>query len=231
MASWQGNYDSAANTPYWSAASVNKEPTTTEAQRLYGNTTANVYIAGATVGVFAVDDNEVQVAGAPHAGWIRRVTGSGGRAGRVTQEVLSVVASFRSDNNSDDTTYPDASITIATQPSSASLVANASNSNTVTYTVSVSGVKPTGTTVSYQWYYNTSNGSAGWTVINNGSAQIANTLFAGNTAASLTVTPADIDANTYVFRVVATATPPAGVTNATAATATSANASITIFAE
>lgn len=224
MASNQGNYDSAANTPFWAAGLVNKEPTTAEAQKLYGNTSPNVYIAGATVGVFAVDENEASVAGTPGTGWVLRTTGSGGRAGRVTQEVLSIVSAFRSDNNADDSVYADASITISTQPLSTSLYANTSNSNVASFTVSVA-VQPTNSAVTYQWYYNTADGLLGWTALNNGSAQIANTLFGGNTSPTLTVAPADKTANTYVFRSVVTATPPSG----TAVSTTSANASITIL--
>ena len=224
MASWQGNYDSAANTPYWVAETVNRAPTTAEAQALYGNTTSNVYIAGATVGVFAVDDNEAAVDGNTGAGWVLRTTGSGGRAGRVTEEVLSVVASFRSDNNADDALYPDASITITTQPLNSTVYANTANANTTSFTVGVTA-EPTNATVTYQWYYNTANGLTGWTALNNGSAQIANTSVSGNTSSTLTVTPSNVDANTYVFQVVATATPVGG----TAVTATSANASITVL--
>jgi hypothetical protein len=224
MASNQGNFDSAANTPLWAAGVVNKEPSSTEAQRLYGNTTSNVYIAGATVGVFAVDENEASVAGTPGTGWVLRTEGSGGRAGRVTQEVLTIVSAFRSDG-SDDAVYADASITLSSQPISRTLVANTANANSTTFSVTVGAVQPTNATVTYQWSYNTADGSVGWTALNNGSGQIANTTFSGNTSATLTVTPADTTANTYVFRVVATATPPSG----TAVTATSSNASITIL--
>lgn len=229
MASWQGNYDSAANTPYWVAQSVNKAPTTAEAQALYGNTTSNVYFAGATVGVFGVDDNEAAIGGNTGTGWVLRTTGSGGRAGRVTEEVLSVVAAFRSDNNADDALYPDAKLTIATQPSAASVVANTANANSATFTVAVSGVQPIGSTVSYVWQFNTADGLLGWTdVLNGAGTQVGNTTFAGNTSATLTVTPANTAANLLVFRVNATATPPVGVTNATAVT-TSSNAQITIL--
>ena len=42
-----------------------------------------------------------------HAGWVRRTTGSGGRAGRVNQEVLVAMGSITGDQ-ADDTVYPDA---------------------------------------------------------------------------------------------------------------------------
>lgn len=220
MASWQGNYDSAANTPYWTAATVNKAPTTTEAQRLYGNTTANSYTTGETTGVFAVDDNEVQVAGAPHAGWIRRVTGSGGRAGRVTQEVLSVVAAFRSDNDSDDSVYPDAAVTITLQPESQSLYFDDEGANSVTFSVEADTL-PVGSVVTYNWEV---NDGVEWLDVLDGES--SNTTYDGNTTSELTVTPTDVDSNTYVYRVTVTSSPTGG----TAVSETSANATITILA-
>lgn len=230
MASWQGNTDSAANTPYWAASLVNKEPSTTEAQRLYGNTTADVYFAGETVGVFAVDSNEALVDGNVGTGWVLRTTGSGGRAGRVTEELLHVVASFRTDNNADDGTYPDSKISIGTQPSNSTVRANSANANSTTFSVVVSDVQPVGSTVSYVWQFNTADGLLGWTnVLNGAGTQLGNTTFAGNTSSTLTVTPANTAANLRVFRVTATVTPPAGITNATATSVTSSNAQITIL--
>lgn len=230
MASWQGNTDSAANTPYWVAGSVNKEPSTTEAQLLYGNTSSGAYFAGETVGVFAVDSNEALVDGNVGTGWVLRTTGSGGRAGRVTEELLHAIASFRTDNNADDATYPDAKLTIGTQPSNATVRANTANANSATFSVVVTDVQPVGATVSYVWQLNTSDGSLGWTnVLNGAGTQVGNTTFAGNTSATLTVSPANTAANLYVFRVTATATPPAGITNATAVSTTSSNAQITIL--
>ena len=158
MASWQGNYDSAANTPYWVAQSVNKAPTTTEAQRLYGNTSSNVYFAGATVGVFGVDDNEALVNGNTGTGWVLRTEGSGGRAGRVTEEVLSVVASFRSDNDSDDTYYPDIIITITEQPQDANVVTGNTASFSVDYELSSDA------SVDIQWQVSV-NGGGAWSDI------------------------------------------------------------------
>jgi hypothetical protein len=42
-----------------------------------------------------------------HAGWVRRTTGTGGRAGRVSQEVLVAMGSITGDQ-ADDIQYPDA---------------------------------------------------------------------------------------------------------------------------
>jgi hypothetical protein len=229
MALNQGNYDSAANTPLWVAGSVNKAPTTAEATALYGNTSSGAYFAGATVGVFAVDSNEALVNGHVVPGWVLRTTGSGGRAGRVTEETLSVVASFRTDTNADDALYPDAKISIGTQPSAATVRANTANANTATFTVVVSDVQPVGAAVTYAWQMNTADGALGWTnVLNGAGTQRGNTTFTGNTSATLSVTPANTSANLLVFRVTSTVTPN-GITNATAVSVTSSNAQITIL--
>lgn len=45
---------------------------------------------------------------ATHAGWVKRTVGYGGRAGRVQTEVLVAMGSMTTDNNDDDTAYPDA---------------------------------------------------------------------------------------------------------------------------
>ena len=231
MASNQGNYDSSANVPLWAAATVSKAPTATEAARLYGNTTSGAYFAGEINGVFAVDQNESNVDGrGVTPGWVLRTTGTGGRAGRVTQETLTVVASFRSDNSADDATYQESSISIATQPASATVRANSANANAATFSVSVRNVQPQNTTVSYVWQFNTADGVLGWTnVLNGAGTQRGNTTFAGNTTATLTVTPANTSANLLVFRANVTSTPISDITGATATTVTSANAQITIM--
>ena len=43
-----------------------------------------------------------------HAGWVKRTEGTGGRAGRVQYETLVAMSSISSDNNADDTVFPDA---------------------------------------------------------------------------------------------------------------------------
>lgn len=45
---------------------------------------------------------------AAHAGWVKRTIGYGGRAGRIQTEVLVAMGSMTTDNNDDDTAYPDA---------------------------------------------------------------------------------------------------------------------------
>jgi len=59
--------------------------------------------------VYGVDTTEtaVQASKIAHAGWVRRIAGSGGRTGRVQTEVL-VASSSISGDQSDDTQFPDA---------------------------------------------------------------------------------------------------------------------------
>jgi hypothetical protein len=76
---------------------------------------------------------------------------------------------------------------------------------------------------------NTADGALGWTFILNGAGnQRGNTTFAGNTSATLSVSPANTSANLLVFRVTSTVTPN-GITNATPVSITSSNAQITIL--
>jgi hypothetical protein len=59
--------------------------------------------------VYGVDTTEtaVQESKIAHAGWVRRIAGSGGRTGRVQTEVL-VASSSISGDQSDDSQFPDA---------------------------------------------------------------------------------------------------------------------------
>jgi hypothetical protein len=107
MAQW-GNEDSADQSVLWAPSAVKLAPTRANANAMYGNTTANSFVSGATVGMFGADELEVGVtAGIPHTGWVLRTEGSGGRANRVQYEVL-VAGSMTTDNDDDDTTLPDA---------------------------------------------------------------------------------------------------------------------------
>ena len=227
MSSW-GNNDNAANAPYWAVNStiVNatgvKEsaaaPTAANVALLFANTTADVYTVGETIGLFGVDAQEasVQNRGA-HTGWVLKTTGSGGRAGRVQQEVLVALSQMISDG--DAQLYPNVSITLS-GPSAASVRANTSNANTAVFSVSPTLVGNTSASLAYQWKVNNSSGSLGWTNVANGTP--SNTTYTGGTTASLTVYPYGVDANTYVYQVVVTAADQ-GVT------ATSANATLTVL--
>lgn len=76
--------------------------------------------------VFGVDADEVAAGTAAHVGWVRRVEGTGGRAGRVQEEVLVALsgddafatgdatdfantdAQASANGTADDAEYPDA---------------------------------------------------------------------------------------------------------------------------
>lgn len=150
MAQW-GNTDDAANSVLWAASQVNKTANSTNQTNLFGNTTADAFITGATVGQFGVGVQEAQANNAvPHSGWVLRTTGSGGRAGRVQQEVLVAGGYTFTVDASDDATYPDYVLRITTQPSNAT--ANTTASEEATFTV-VAASQPTGATLAYAWTY------------------------------------------------------------------------------
>lgn len=228
MPAW-GNYDNAANAPYWAVNStiINEAntkinasaPTAANVELLYQNTTPNVYTTGETIGLFAVDAFEADVNDeVAHSGWVLRTVGSGGRAGRVQQEVL-IATGIITDNTSP--IYPDATITISSEPSQNT--ANLTAGNTATFRVTASITEGnTAAPLTYQWYSsNTSNGQYGWGTVTNGTP--ANTTYSGATAAALVVTPTFTDADNWYYRVVVAAT-------GTEATANSAAAKLDVVA-
>ena len=201
------NYDNSANVPLWTAATVNLKPDSANAISLFGNTTPDAFVTGQTIGIFGVDDSEATT-NQIGSGWIKRVTGSGGRAGRVTQEVLSTSTSMNLD--AEDVIYKDTIITITTQPANGSAVPGPGN--TITYSVVAAG---TGSApLNYYWQFN--NGSV-WA---NTATQAL--LFTNNTTATLTANAALNTTNTYKVRAIVNA-------DGTGADAvTSANANIVI---
>jgi hypothetical protein len=223
MSSW-GNNDNAANAPYWAVSTVstgvNKAaaaPTAANVELLYGNTTSDVYVTNETVGLFAVDSQEVGVNGkVAHTGWVMKTTGSGGRAGRVTQEVLVAMSSVLAPDG-DAQVYANVAIALA-GPSNASVLASETYSNSAIFTVVPTITGNTAATVTYQWQFNDNDGG-NWTNVSNGSP--ANTNYTGGTSTTLVVKPADTTVDGYVFRAIATAADQ-GVT------ATSANGEITV---
>lgn len=194
-----GSNDAASNSTIFAAAQVNKTPNTANRTALFGNTTSNAYITGATVGQFGVDSNEIAADGGrtAHTGWILRTTGQGGRAGRVMQEVL-VAGGITGD--AEDTVYPDYVIVISSQPEDAS--ANTTDSEEATFTVVATSTPST--TLTYAWTY--ANGDT----IQSG-ANVGNT-----TQATLTVNSAVETANVD-YKVTVSVTGAANVvsTNAT----------------
>lgn len=154
MPTW-GNTDDAANSCLWAVSRVNQTANASNRDALFGNTTANAYFAGMAIGQFGVDPAEMTAARAEgignrpaHAGWVLRTEGQGGRAGRIQTEVLVAMSTISTD--AEDVVYPDAFITITTQPSNAT--ANATADDTATYTV-VATVLPLGTTLTNLWSY------------------------------------------------------------------------------
>jgi len=153
MANW-GNTDDAANSVLWATTQAKLTPNTVNQTNLFGNTTADAFITGETLGQFGVSGAEAQAlrAGAntkvAHAGWVLRSVGSGNRAGRVQNETLVAMKTITGDA-SDDAIIPDFKLSIATQPSSLT-INSSSTSNVATFTV-VAGNIPSGATLTYKW--------------------------------------------------------------------------------
>lgn len=152
MANW-GNTDDAANSVLWATTQVKLTPNTVNQTNLFGNTTADAFIAGATVGQFGIVSGEMQAARAgasakmAHAGWNLRTVGSGGRAGRVSYETLVAMKTIGSDA-SDDTVAPDYMLNITTQPANVS--GNSTNNDIKNISVVAASI-PSGATITYQW--------------------------------------------------------------------------------
>lgn len=227
MSSW-GNNDNSANAPYWAVNSTimnvsetelnASAPTAANVALLYGNTTVDVYTTNETIGLFGVDAEEVGVnKNVAHTGWILKTTGSGGRAGRVQQEVLVALSTLKAPDG-DAQVYANVSITLS-GPSNATVRANTLYANAATFTVTPTLTGNTSATLTYQWQFNDNIGGT-WTNVTNGSP--ANTNYTGGTGATLSVLPYDTTSNTYVYRSIVSAADQ-GVT------ATSANGLITIL--
>lgn len=207
MAQW-GNTDDAANSVLWAPQQLKVTANSTTRDALFGNTTADAYITGITVGQYGADVNEViakraaSVASPTHAGWVLKTEGSGGRAGRTFYETLVAFGTLTGD--AEDTTLPDYTISISSQPSNA--IANTSASQTNTFTVAADST-PSGATLAYQWTY--ANGSAIGAGVNVGTT----------TTATLTVNSA-VQTTNASFKV--------AVSTTGATTVTSSNATLTI---
>src|SRR6056300_143491 len=101
MAQWTMT-DEAAGSPSWANTTLNVTNNQTE---LFINTTEDDVITDMKVGVFGVDTTEMAYANTgsteadavPHAGWVLRKEGTGGRAGRVHYEVLVAASSITGD--------------------------------------------------------------------------------------------------------------------------------------
>jgi hypothetical protein len=231
MSSW-GNNDNAANAPYWAVNStivnaadvkaVASAPTAANVALLYANTTANVYTSGQTIGLFGIDSQEIGSQGhglGAHTGWNIKITGSGGRAGRVQHETLVALSNMISDG--DGQVYANVSITLS-GPSSNSVVSGSANANSVIFTVSPTLLGNTAATLSYKWQVNNNTGGTWVDMANGNNPQPGGVQKSGVTTNTLTITPWNTSANGYVFRCIVTAADE-GVS------ATSANGLITIY--
>ena len=151
-----GTNDAASNSTIYAAAQLKQAPNTANRDSLFGNTTANAYFDGVTVGQYGVDANEVAAGGGrtSHTGWVLRTTGQGGRSGRVFDEVL--VAGGMS-GDAEDVAFPDYRINITTQPVNTTINATTNVNNTgVIFTVA--STVPAGGTITYLWQANTGSG-------------------------------------------------------------------------
>lgn len=158
MAQW-GNNDAASNSVIYAVNQYGVTANSANRTAFFGNTTADAFTTGITVGQFGEDTNEARAkraagaARAPHAGWVVKTTGSGGRSGRVSYETLVAMGSMTGD--AEDVVLPDYTILINTQPSDTS--ANTTDSENATFTVAAVTV-PSGGTLTYAWTY--ANGDA-----------------------------------------------------------------------
>jgi hypothetical protein len=104
--------------------------------------------------VFGVDVVEIKqptAEGVAHSGWVRRIEGTGGRAGRVITEVLVANSTIAGDAD-DDAVFPDRTITITAQPQDSEEASGSEVVFSVTATVS-----PTAT-LAYLWQVSTDDG-------------------------------------------------------------------------
>src|SRR5210317_412519 len=90
-----GKADAYTAAPLWALLQVNLAPTlanmgpvdSAAVVKLFENAEADDFITNVTIGLFNYADGEVS-AGAAHAGWNLKVSGSGGRNGRDQYETL-----------------------------------------------------------------------------------------------------------------------------------------------
>ena len=193
MALW-ANTDDAANSTIFAAAQVNLTTNTANQTALFGNTTADAFVTGATIGQFGVTQDEA-VAGraegkkVTHSGWVLETIGSGGRAGRVQREVLVAMNTIGGD--AEDVSFPDYTLSFTTQPVNSEEV-DASDNETATFTIAAVSA-PTGASISYLWQYTTDPGNT---------ASYATTAavsgFSGQTTTTLTVAANTIADGTLV---------------------------------
>jgi len=153
MALW-GKSDAASNSTLFALSQVGSVANSTTQTALFGNTTADAFITGVTVGQFGADTAEVQaardggVARPASPGWQLR-TVKGDRVMFETLVAMSGSGGLTTDA-SDDVVLPDYKLRITTQPASTS--ANGSVPEDGVFTV-VARSTPAGATLGYAWTY------------------------------------------------------------------------------
>lgn len=169
MAQWKKT-DTANGVPIWAPSLVKKTANVANRDAIFSNTTADAFITGQTVGVFAVDSNESRALGSRglHTGWVKRTVGSGGRANRVSYETL-VAGGISTD--SEDNIFYNYAINIITQP----LANTAATGDPATFRVVATSI-PAGATLTYQWQFA------------NGDNIAANAIYTNVTTANLVIT-------------------------------------------
>lgn len=157
--------------------------------------------------VYGVDQNEA-LAETTNPGWIHvnEYTDMHGNS-RKKNEVLVASSSYTGD--AEDTVFPDAVITIVTQPSNSTAAADSAVSFTV-----VPSVLPTGTTINYRWQRAANANVAFSDLTNTGT-------YSNTTTATLNIANNSLATSGSIYRVQLSA---AGVT----ANTVSANATLTI---
>jgi len=157
------------------------------------------WISGNSTKVFGVDiteeaQTEAKAKGIAHAGWVRYQTYTDAQGTVRNKHEVLVAGGTITGDQADDTTFPDGTITIGTQPTS---VAGASTPYTGTFTV-VATASPTAS-LSYNWQVSTNGGST-W-------ANASGGVYSNNTTATLTLTSAaKATYNNYQYRCQVSAT-------------------------
>lgn len=95
MAQW-GKSDAASNSVMWGPAKFNQAPTRANANLMFNNTTANTFGQNETVGMYAIDDTEMNLAGVFH---VTAATPNAIGTGYVPNDALTLANTGAGDTN------------------------------------------------------------------------------------------------------------------------------------
>ena len=129
-----GNTDTAAQSAIFAPQQLKVAANAANRNALFGNTTANAYIDGTTIGQYGVDATEIEATRfdkenrPAHTGWVLRTEGQGGRAGRVQHEVL---VALHISGDAENTAFQQTAINVTGQPANAT--ANAVNDDVMVF--------------------------------------------------------------------------------------------------